>query len=71
MDFEKIETEVKIHVQKWVGEAQLLIQRTSPAQLYVAVAVVVFTMLLLILSNILFFLCFAYWNFLLYFILLP
>ncbi|XP_071932699.1 uncharacterized protein [Coffea arabica] len=49
MDFEKIETEVKIHVQKWVGEAQLLIQRKPPAQLYVAVAVVVFTMLLLIL----------------------
>lgn len=49
MDFEKIETEVKIHVQKWVEEAQLLIQRTPPAQLYGAIGVVVFTMLLLIL----------------------
>lgn len=50
MDFEKIETAVKIHVQKWVGEAQELIQRTPPAQLYVAVAIVVFTMLLFTLS---------------------
>ncbi|KAL3530503.1 hypothetical protein ACH5RR_009825 [Cinchona calisaya] len=49
MDMENLETRVKIQIQKWIVEAQELIQRTPPSQLYAAVAVVGFTILLLIL----------------------
>ncbi|KAL3518436.1 hypothetical protein ACH5RR_021025 [Cinchona calisaya] len=48
MNFEKMEKEVKIQVQKWVGEAQELIQKTPQTQIYAAFAVVIFTVLLLI-----------------------
>ncbi|CAI9089421.1 OLC1v1023993C1 [Oldenlandia corymbosa var. corymbosa] len=45
---ENLETELKIHAQKLIVKAQELIEKTSPNQLYAAIAVIIFTVLLFI-----------------------
>lgn len=59
---ENLETKVKIQMQKWAEEAQVLIQRTPPSQLYASIAVVVFTVLLLVFSNLLYFKLCTFFN---------
>ncbi|CAI9104973.1 OLC1v1003778C1 [Oldenlandia corymbosa var. corymbosa] len=48
MSMENLETELKIHVQKLMVKAQELIEKTPPNQLYAAIAVIIFTVLLFI-----------------------
>lgn len=51
MDLEKIEEQLKIHMQKLHKEFEELIQRTPPNQLYAAIGVVIFSIFFLFVGN--------------------
>lgn len=52
MDKEKVE-ELKIQMQQWLHETEEFINHVPPVQLYTAIGVVVFTLVLLLISKLL------------------
>lgn len=50
MDKEKVE-ELKVQAEKWLREAEVLVNQIPPAQLYAAIGVVLFTVFLFFISN--------------------
>lgn len=52
MDKEKVE-QLKIQMQQWLHEAEEFVNHIPPVQLYTAVGVVLFTLVLLLISKLL------------------